>query len=253
MARYVELDGVRTWYAESGQGEPVVLLHGGLTDGRAFTGNLAALADRFRVLMPDRRGHGRTPDVPGPITVEVMARDTIAFLEHVVRGPARLVGYSAGALVALRAAVRRPDLVDRLVLVSGAYDVEGLIVRPTADGDPPAPLAAAYAEVSPDGPDHFRVVIGKIAEGVRTEPGLTPAELSVVRCPALVVAADDDIVTLDHTVSLYRALPDAQLAVLPGTSHLLLYEKPRECVRMIGDFLTGHPAPTMMPLRRHVG
>jgi pimeloyl-ACP methyl ester carboxylesterase len=71
------------------------------------------------------------------------------------------VGYSAGGTVALWVAMRRPDLVERLVLISAAYDLDGLIFKPSADGEMPAALVDAYAEVSPDGRDHFAVVIGK--------------------------------------------------------------------------------------------
>ncbi|GAA3471980.1 alpha/beta fold hydrolase [Nonomuraea roseola] len=250
MADYVDVNGVRTWYDERGEGDPLVLLHGGLTDSRDFTGNLDALADRFRLLLPERRGHGHTADVEGPITIGVMAQDTIEFLEKTVDGPVRLAGYSAGALVALWVAVRRPDLVDRLVLVSGGFHPDGMILRPTADAPPPAPLVAAYAEVSPDGPDHFPVVIAKVARSVSEEQGLASADLDAVACPTLVMAADDDIVTLEHTLALYRGLRDAQLAVVPGTSHLLLHEKPELCVRLITDFLTTGPTPTWMPVRR---
>ena len=107
MASYVELNGVRTWYHEHGDGDPVVLLHGGLTDSRDFDGNLSALSSRFRVYAPERRGHGHTPDVEGPLSIEAMAGDTIAFLERVVGCPARLVGYSAGAIVALQVVADR--------------------------------------------------------------------------------------------------------------------------------------------------
>src|SRR5262245_60023733 len=131
MADYVQLDGIRTWYDDRGHGDPVVLLHGGLTDSRDFAPNLCALADRFRLLLPERRGHGHTADAPGPITVDLMARDTIAFVDKIVCGSVRLVGYSAGAMVALCVAVRRPDLVDRLVLISAAFHPDGMIVRPT--------------------------------------------------------------------------------------------------------------------------
>ncbi|MGI5205439.1 alpha/beta fold hydrolase [Spirillospora sp. CA-108201] len=217
-------DIVHMWHDRRGEGDPVALLHGGLTDGRCFTGNLDGLADMFEIYLPDRRGHGRTPDAPGPITMELMAQDVIAFLEQTVGGPARLVGYSAGGTVALRVAMRRPDLVERLVHVSAAYDLDGLIFKPSADGEPPREIVDAYAEVSPDGCDHFPVVIGKIAHAAATEPGLDPAELGAVTTRTLVLAGDDDLVTLDHTVALYRALPDAELAVLPNASHLLLTE-----------------------------
>jgi len=104
------LGDVHAWYAEHGAGDPLVLLHPGGADARAWSPNLDALARHFRVLTPERRGHGRTPDVAGPITYDVMAQDTIAFLELVVGQPADLVGCSAGAVAALKVALARPDL-----------------------------------------------------------------------------------------------------------------------------------------------
>jgi pimeloyl-ACP methyl ester carboxylesterase len=250
MADYIDVNGVHTWYDERGTGDPVVLLHGGFTDSRDFTGNLDALADTFRLLLPERRGHGHTPDVPGPFAADALADDTAAFIEKTAGGPVRLAGYSAGAMVALRVAVRRPDLVERLVLISGGFDPDGMIVRPSLDGPPPPPLLEAYAQVSPDGADHFGEVIAKVVRSVDEDRPLTPAELGAVTCPVLVMAADDDIVTLEHTLAMYRALPGGQLAVVPRTSHLLLHEKPELCTRLVTDFLTGDPAPTWMPIRR---
>jgi pimeloyl-ACP methyl ester carboxylesterase len=250
MADYVEVNGVSMWYDERGDGDPLVLLHGGFTDSRDFTGNLDTLASRFRLLLPERRGHGHTADVAGPITLDVMAQDTIAFLDKLVGGPVRLVGYSAGAIVALRVAVRRPDLVDRLVLISGAFNRDGMILRPSADAAPPPQLVAAYAEVSPDGAEHLPVVTAKIAKSVAEEPGLIVADLGAVACRTLVMVGDDDIVTLEHTLALYRGLRDAELAIVPAASHLLLLEKPELCTRLVTDFLTTDPAPTMMPIRR---
>jgi pimeloyl-ACP methyl ester carboxylesterase len=111
---YVQLGEVRTYYEEDGNGEPLVLLHPGGADSRAWEVSLPGLVDQFRVFRPDRRGHGRTPDIEGPLTYEQMALDTIAFLEQVVGGPAYLVGHSDGAPVALIVALMRPDLVRRL-------------------------------------------------------------------------------------------------------------------------------------------
>jgi pimeloyl-ACP methyl ester carboxylesterase len=250
MADCADVNGIRTWHDERGDGDPLVLLHGGLTDSRDFAGNLDTLTSRFRLFLPERRGHGHTPDVPGPITVDLMAQDTIAFLDQIVGGPARLAGYSAGAIVALWVAVRRPDLVDKLVLISGAFHPDGMILRPTTAGPPPPQLVAAYAEVSPDGAEHLPIVIAKVAEAARDEPGLAPAELGAVTCQALVMAADDDIVTLEHTLELYRGLRNSQLAIIPETSHLLLHEKPELCTRLVSDFLTSDPTAVLMPIRR---
>jgi pimeloyl-ACP methyl ester carboxylesterase len=250
VAGYVDLGGVRTWYEERGEGDPVALLHGGLTDSRDFSGNLGDLSARFRLYLPERRGHGHTPDVEGPWSLEVVAGDTIAFVERIVGGPVRLVGYSAGAIVALHVAVQRPDLVERLVLISGAFSPDGLLLKPRADGSPPAPLLEAYAEVSPDGAAHFGVVVAKAAQAVNDFVGLSPEALGRVTCPCLVVAADDDIVSVEHTVELYDALPNAALAIIPNASHLLLHEHAGDLTRVVGDFLAGELVSPMMPLRR---
>jgi pimeloyl-ACP methyl ester carboxylesterase len=251
LAEYADLDGVRTWYDEHGGGEPLLLLHPGGADARAWAPNLDALAAHFHTFTPERRGHGRTPDVEGPITYELMAQDTIAFCERIVGGSAHLVGCSAGAGVALVAALRRPDLVRRTVLVSGVFHRDGWV--PSAidpDASPPEVLARGYAELSPDGPDHFRIVSAKLARMNSEEPTLTASDLSGVPSRTLVMFGDDDEVTLEHAVAAYGALPDAELAVVPGTSHGLLHEKPALCNTIIVDFLTTDPVPTIAPVRR---
>jgi pimeloyl-ACP methyl ester carboxylesterase len=149
MAKQVDLGDVRTWYADYGDGQPLVLLHpGGVgVDSRAFHPNLDALAARFRVYTPDRRAHGRTPDAEGPLTYEMMADDTAAFLDSVVGGPAHLLGCSDGAVVALLTALRHPQLVDRLVFVAGVFHRDGWLpgVLESDSEDPPEFLAASYA------------------------------------------------------------------------------------------------------------
>jgi len=251
MARYVQLGDVRTWYDEHGEGEPVVLLHPAGADTRAFTPNLGALAARFRVFTPERRGHGHTPDAEGPITYEVMAQDTIAFLETKVNGPAHLVGCSDGATVALLVALRRPGLVRRVALVAGVFHRDGWVPE-TADVDDNAAafLAASYGQVSPDGPGHFPVVAAKMARMHAEEPALTESDLKSVASRTLVMVGDDDEVRLEHAIALYRSLPDAELAVVPGTSHGLLVEKPSLCNTIIIEFLTTEAVPTIAPIRR---
>lgn len=253
MASYIELNGVRTWYDEHGAGDPLVLVHpgGGGVDSRAFGPNLDALAARFRTLTPERRGHGRTPDVEGPITFEAMAQDTICFVEQVVGGPARLLGCSDGAIVALLVALRRPDLVSRLVFAAGVFHHDGWLPEAIdPDNEPPEFLRASYGELSPDGPEHFGVVVAKLAAMHLIEPTLTTDDLGTISCRTLVMLGDDDEVILEHAIALYRALPNAELAVIPGTSHGLLVEKPELCNTMIVDFLTTEAVPTFAPIRR---
>jgi pimeloyl-ACP methyl ester carboxylesterase len=252
MAKYVQTGQVKTWYDEHGEGDPLVLLHGGLVDARFFEPNLGPLANRFHVYTPERRGHGHTPDVEGPITYQLMTDDTIAFLDEVIRQPADLVGHSDGAFVAMQVAIQRPELVNRLVMISGGYNKSGAAL-PDMELDVDqvvAHLGPAYGEVSPDGEAHFPVVAAKIAEMAQTEPNLDVSELAKVRQRSLVMFSDDDLMTLNHAVDTYDALPNAEFAVVPGTSHFLTQEKPDLVNAIVLDFLTNEPVRTIAPVRR---
>lgn len=246
MSDYITVNGVRTWYSSAGEGPPLVLLHGGFSHSRDFGLMLKSLASSFRVLTPDRRGHGRTPDVPGPVTSEQLVADVVGFIDAVVGGPVLLGGYSAGGVVAQLVALARPDLVSRLALISTAFEASGFLFQPDPDGEMPASVVDEYAEVSPDGREHFPVVLEKFARLAQASERI---EVEKIGCPTLVVAADDDLVRLDHTVALYEALPAGQLAILPGTSHLALIEKPALVADLLTTFLTEDPAP-MMPIKR---
>jgi len=249
---YVQLGPVHTWYDEHGAGEPLVLMHGGLVDARFFAPNLPALAERFHVFTPERRGHGHTPDVEGPISYQLMADDTIAFLEQVVGEPADLVAHSDGAFVALLIGIQRPELVKRLVLISGGFDKSGE-AAPDMEWDVAAItsfLGSTYGEVSPDGEEHFPVVATKVGEMAAKEPHLDVAELGRVTARTLLLFADDDLVTRQHCVDMYEAMPTAELAIVPGTSHFLTQEKPHLVNAIVLDFLTNEPVPTTAPIRR---
>ena len=257
MEATVDVGGVQTWYSVDGAGYPLVYLHGGFSDSRELDPVRARYAARFRVFTPDRRGHGRTPDVDGPMDFERIAADTIAFLEQVVDGPAHLVGFSDGATAALHVALRRPDLVRPMVMISGQFHRDGLLPNLFGDdleaavaGMAGSPQARRYGEVSPDGPGHYPVVAEKMMRMAFEEPRLDVAELARVQARTLVVAADDDVVRLEHTLEIYRMIPDAELAVVPGTSHVLILEKPDLVARLILDFLTTDPVPTRIPIRR---
>jgi pimeloyl-ACP methyl ester carboxylesterase len=249
---YTDLGGHRTWFADSGgAGEPILILHGGISDSEMLLDALeAALADRFRILAFDRRGHGRTADTDAAFHYDEMANETIAAIEKLIGGPVHLVGWSDGGNVALLVSLRRPDLVRSLVLISANYHFDGNVpVGPLVSE--PKPLRDRYAQRSPDGGEHFTAVFEKSRAMWAVEPTLTLDDLRRIRAPALVLAGDDDLMTLAHTASLYESLPAGQLAVVPGTSHAVVLEKPELVGRLIGDFLSAPEKPkTRMPVRR---
>lgn len=249
MAEHISRNGL--WYADFGSGDPLVLLHpgGAGVDSRALTPQVEEFAQRFHVYTPEQRGHGRTPDVDGPLSYEQMATDTAVFIDEIVGEPVRLLGVSDGAVVALTVALRRPDLVERLVLAAGIFHRDGWHDS-VLDGEPPNSLEDSYAQLSPDGPEHYRIVVDKLAAMHAEQPSFTAADLRQVSCRTLVLVADDDEVRLDHAIAAYQAIPNAELAVIPDTSHGLLVEKPALCNQIIDTFLTADPIVTFAPIRR---
>ena len=249
---YVDAGGLRTYFEAYGDGEPLLLLPGGLCTAETFDGQSAPLGERHRVYVVERRGQGRTPDVDGPITYENMADDTIAFLEAMEIGSAHLVGWSDGALVGLHVALRRPELVRKLVLIGQYVNLQGarpeqylFLERVTRDAFPPS-FEQAYAAVSPDGPEHFGVVFEKLLPLWRSDPSFTPTDLEHVAAPPLVLMGDDDVLSLEHAAMLQQAVPDCMIAVVPGTSHALPLEKPELVSRLVLDFLADEQRPKLL-------
>jgi len=236
--QYVQLGEVNTYVEEDGDGDPLVLLHPGGADARAFGDIVAPLAEHFHLYRPDRRGHGRTPDVDGPVSYDLMAQDTVLFLEQFVGGPAYVFGHSDGAPVGLLTALLRPDLVRGLVFASGVFHHTGW--APGAidfDDETMEFFTAWHGEVAPDGPDHFPLLYAKLDRMHRAEPTLTADDLAGCTPPILVLVGDgDDEIPYEHTIDLHRALPHSQLAIVPGTGHGLPLDKPDLVTRLVVDF-----------------
>lgn len=255
MAGYVPIGGHDTWVDDGGgSGEPVLLLHGGLSHSGVLADALGpGLAARYRTVTFDRRGHGRTADSSAPFHYPDMVAETIGVLESVVGAPAHLVGWSDGGIVALLVALERPELVRRIVVVGANFHYDAF--RP-ADAAPSfaAAVRSGYGDRSPDGAGHFGAVVRKSFALWTSEPALTVADLARIPQPALVVAGDDDQVPLAHTCTLFEALASGQLAIVPGASHALPLEQPAALARLVTGFLGSSGTPhTLAPLRRAAG
>ena len=200
----------------------------------------------------DRRGHGRTANTRESFTYESMADETVAFIEALGRR-VHLVGHSDGGNVALLVGQRRPDLIKRMVVVGANFHYEGLMDFPLLEADGPdfENWVLKYAALAPGGRLHARDVLLKTNELLRTGPTMSVGDLAQIAAPVLVMAGDDDVSTLQHTITMFESIRDAQLAILPGTSHAVLKERTKDCVRLIGRFLRQRGAvATLSPLRR---
>lgn len=235
----------RVWHEIHGDGQPVVLLHGAFAGASSWGGQVPALVEAgWKVFCPERHGHGHSPDVMEEFRYADMAEETIAYLDEVVGGPAEIVGWSDGAVVGVLVALRRPDLVRRLVLIGQYFNGSGRAVGgildalDTADDELRGFFAAEYASESPDGADHFPVVFDKTMAMINSEPEIDLGDLAAITVPVLVMQGDRDEVTLEHSRDVAAAIAGARLAVIPGT-HLIPIEAPQAVNAVIVQFLGG--------------
>ncbi|MDA4125659.1 MAG: alpha/beta hydrolase [Thaumarchaeota archaeon] len=249
---YLPIRGSQIYYQTSGDGEPLVLLHGGFGTVEDFASQTPELAKHFRVVAFERPGHGRTADNGEPFSFTTMSEYTVDFMESLGLKAANLVGWSDGAAVALLVAIARPDLVKRIVSVGGFFNTSNMSAgdkdwfksaTPESFRKAAPEVAKHYDEVSPDGPAHFPIVFEKMVRMWLNEPDIQKEELAKIAAPTLVMAGDREAIPLEHTLELFRSIKDSQLCIVPGSTHFLLAEKPVAANRAILEFLLTEEKP----------
>ena len=236
-AGYADVNGLRTYYEMSGEGPPLLMLHGGTCS--IETMEISFFSSSFLVIAPEQMGHGRTVDAPDrEFHYHDMAEDTVELLRRLEIDNVFVFGFSDGGILGLDMAIHHPDVVSGLAISGANFRVDGLREQAlhwmltTEPDDWVQELRECYGRLSPDGPRHWPVVLQRLKSMWPVEPDYTSDQLSSIRARTLVIAGDQDIVTPEHSVALFNAIPDAQLCVLPGTGHGAM---PHETIR---TFLT---------------
>lgn len=241
VGHYADVNGIKLYYEIQGTGKPLILLHGGLGAIEMFGPNLPALAKGRRLIAVDLQGHGRTADIDRPLSVELMAGDIAALIKHLKLDRPDVMGYSLGGGVALQTAIKHPELVGKLVLVStpirrNAFypDIlaqQAQVNAGAVDMLKQTPMYQLYTSVAPR-PEDFPRLLDKIGEAMKKEFDFS-AEVAGVKAATLIVAADADIFPPAHAVEVFGLLgggkrdpgwdgagrPVSQLAILPGLTH----------------------------------
>lgn len=248
---YATINGLSLYYEEHGASSadpPLVLLHGGLhTIDLSFGRLLPTLAAKHRVIGVELQGHGHTADTDRPMTLDNLAGDVAALLSHLDVDQAALFGFSLGGLTALRVAMQYPDRVSRLVLAATHYRPDGYhreITDPslwaTSTRMPTAAdfqeMSEAYRRVAPD-PDHLEVLQHKASTMVAAFEGWSADEMRAVAAPTLIVIGDKDFVLVEHAAEMLELMPNAQLLVLPGTTHAQVPNRTDILVPALSHFL----------------
>jgi pimeloyl-ACP methyl ester carboxylesterase len=240
-------DGGRLLPREAGEGDraavegarvPIVLLHGGaLTIETAFPPDLIPRFARARpVIAIEEQGHGHTGDRPGPMTIDRMVADTAGVLAHLGVPQADVFGHSLGGIIATGLAIRHSSVVRSLTTLAAPYQLEGFLTElvriqrdptltPASSLVPLLPTEADFAvwrasfKRSAPEPTAYDAILVKLNTMLATWPGWTEAELRGIGAPALIAIGDNDYVRIEHAGEMARLIPDARLAVLPGTTH----------------------------------
>jgi pimeloyl-ACP methyl ester carboxylesterase len=233
--RAVQVDGATLHFEERGEGAPLVLIHGGLSTWVTWQPLLPELAEGFRVITPDSRGHGRSTNVSGELSYARIADDTAALIAELGLGRPVVGGWSDGGQAALELGARHPGVAGALI-VGAAYpdfdaglrDVHRALLGADRRGVPDlahldAELGEWEEEVKaqhPGGAEQWRALVRQTAGMWLGYEGLGRDRLEAIETPVLVLAGDrDEFVPVDLSVALYRALPNAELAVCPSLSH----------------------------------
>jgi pimeloyl-ACP methyl ester carboxylesterase len=219
-------------------------------------GIIPRLAETHQVYAVEMQGHGRTTDIDRPITYENLADDVAAFMDAVGVDRADVFGYSMGAAAGLQLAIRHPERVDQLVAASVSYDESGwqpemvaMIPQMSPEMFVGSPMETSYRELSPN-PDGFRAFVEKLI-ALEHEPMNWEEDVRELEAPVLLIAGDADVVTLEHTVAMFRLLgggamgdmgqplPASRLAILPATSHTAVIGQIDLLMGFIEPFLQG--------------
>jgi pimeloyl-ACP methyl ester carboxylesterase len=265
--RYTNVNGLRMYF-ETDESEqagsvrpPLVLLHGALSTIETDFGALRTrLRGSRRLIAIEQQAHGHTADINRPLSYEQMADDTVALLSDLGIKQADFLGYSMGGGIALQVEIRHPGVARKIVFAGGAsFDPTGFYAQ-LADAQQamkPEDLAGSpyerdYARFAPR-PGDWPALVGKIKALDAAWRGVRPETLRSLTTPTLLIVGDADIVRPKHTVQMFQllgggvpgdlvGLPRAQLAVLPGTTHVTLLQRTDWLVSMVTAFLDRPPA-----------
>jgi pimeloyl-ACP methyl ester carboxylesterase len=251
---YADINGLKMYYEVYGTGKPIVLLHGSyMSIPLNWSHIIPILAKDRKVIVTELQGHGRTRDIAREFSYEGMADDVSGLLKHLKTDSADILGYSMGGGVAFQVAVRHPEQVRRLVVLSGTYkhdgwwpDVESMYSTFTSDMFKGTPIQKQYDSLGND-PARFPEYVKKVIS-IDLKPYDWSKEVKNIKAPIFMAIGDADGIRYEHALELFRAkgggkmgdihgLPQSRLAILPGTTHIGMMQRTNVLIPMITDFL----------------
>ena len=250
---YVHINGLKMYYEVYGEGKPLVLLHGSYMTIPLNWSNIIPMFKGRKVIVAEMQGHGRTRDIARKISYEGMSDDVSGLLKHLKIDSADILGYSMGGGIAFQLAIRHPEQVRRLIILSGSYthdgwwpEVEASYSSINAEMFKDSPIEKQYDSLGND-PKHFPEFVKKVIR-IDLEPYDWSKEAKKIKAPIFMAIGDSDGIQYEHALELFKAmgggkmgdihgLPKSRLAIIPGTTHIGMMYRMDWLVPMIDDFL----------------
>lgn len=219
---YSEVNGIEMYYEIHGEGNPLVLIHGGGSTIACSFGRMIPLLEKhFMLIAVELQNHGRSGHRNIPETFEQDADDVAALLKNLEINKASFFGFSNGATTAMQIAIRHPQLVTKLVLAAAATKRSGFIngffeMMPNATLDNmPQPLKTAFLEVNPD-KDQLQHMFECDRDRMISFTNINDELVGAIAAPALIINGDKDVITVEHSVEMHRLVQNSRLAIIPG-------------------------------------
>ncbi|BCL78024.1 alpha/beta hydrolase [Ktedonobacteria bacterium brp13] len=236
--KYASINGINLYYEIHGTGKPLIMLHGGFGSFEMFDALSPALAAKYQVIGVDLYGHGRTALTDRPVRMESMADDIAGLIQHLGLEKVDLLGYSLGGAVALQTAIRHPERINQLVLISTPFKRAGWhpemqvgMTTISPEFFMNTPIYDAYVRIAPK-PEDFSRFVASMSEAMGQDYDWAE-QVSALRVPTLIIAGDADGLPPSHAVEFFSLfgggakdagwdgahLISSQLAILPGATH----------------------------------
>jgi pimeloyl-ACP methyl ester carboxylesterase len=235
-----DVNGISMYYATYGDGNPVLLIHGGLGHADIWANQVIDLMADHLVIVADSRGHGRSTRNADPYGYDLMTADYVALLDSLGIAKVDVVGWSDGGIIGIDMAMNYPDRVDQVFAQAANITTDG--VDPGVATDPVfgsyiEKMAVAYAAMSPT-PTEFDSFVAQISNMWATQPNWTDAQMEAITVPVEVVVGEyDEAILRPHSEHMAEVIPGADLVILPDASHFAMLQAPAEYTAAVRAFI----------------